>query len=150
MVRFTCDVGREHGSVDEANMRKFASVEFAVLDCDRFSVTKEHASQVSIRVHAGKVSGFAPSAAKLRMHRSWKAILILLREIRNHFAHNVQQIVLQILQIKRVRVVRALQHHHRTSRVMGNDCACSVFHAERGNALYHLFGDIMKRGNPAA
>ena len=77
-------------------------------------------------------------------------VLVFLREIGNQLAHDVQEIVLQVLQIEAVEVVRSLLHHDGAGGVMGRDAAGTVFDAGRSDDLPDFLRYVVKRGNPTS
>ena len=62
----------------------------------------------------------------LGVERTGMPVLMLLREIRNHLPHNVEQVVLEIFQIERIDVVGTFLHHDRAGGVVRRDAAGAV------------------------
>jgi hypothetical protein len=77
------------------------------------------------------------------------AVLMLLCKVRNHFTHDVKQIMLQKLKVKRIDIVRAFLYHNAAGGMMGRYAAGPVFYARSGNDIQHLFGDVVERGYPS-
>ena len=73
---------------------------------------------MAVRVHAGVIPGFLHIAAELGMDRAGMAVLVLFGKVGNHFAHDIQQIMLQVLQVERIDVVGALLNHDGTRGVV--------------------------------
>ena len=104
---------------------------------------------MAVGVHAGEVAGLTHVAAELGVDRAGMAILMLLGVVRDHLAHDVQQVVLQELQIEAVDVVGALLNHHGAGGVMGRDADRAVLDAGCLDNLNDLLGHVMERGHPA-
>ena len=84
----------------------------------------------------------------LQVDRTGMAVLMLLREIRNHFAHNVKQVMLKIFNIKGIDVMRALLNHDAACSMMRGQRTGAVFHAGRLNNFQDLLCHVVKRGDP--
>ena len=74
---------------------------------------------------------------------------MFLGKVGNHFAHDVQQIMLQILQVKAVNIVGTFLNHDRAGGVMRRHAGCAVFHAGLPDDFAHFLCYIMKGGNPS-
>ena len=77
-------------------------------------------------------------------------VLMLLSKIGDHLSHNVEKVVLKVLEVKRVDVVRALLDHNGAGGVVGNDSNGTVLNSR---ILYHfkdLFSDVVEGGDPAS
>ena len=97
--------------VDEVDVRELAAVENAVLDGHGLTAAEEDGAQVAVGVHAGVVARLIDVAAELRMDRTGMAVLVLLGEVGNHLAHDIEQIMLQVFQIERIDIVGAFLNH---------------------------------------
>ena len=84
------------------------------------------------------------------MERTGVTVLMLLLEIGNEFPHNVEQIVLQILEIETVDVVRAFLHHNRAGGVVRRDADRPVLHARRLDDLADLLRHVVEGGDPTS
>ena len=136
--------------VDEVNVRELAAVQNAVLDGHGLAAAEEHGAQMAVGVHAGVVARLIDVAAKLRMDGAGMAILMLLGEVGDHLAHDVEQVMLQVFQIERVDVMRALLDHDGASGVVGRDADRAVLDAGFLDDLDDLTGNVVEGGNPAA
>ena len=115
--------------VDEVDVRELAAVEDAVLDGHGLAAAEEYGTKMSVGVHAGVIARLVYIAAELRMDRAGMTVLMLLSEVRDHLAHDVQQIVLQVLQIEGIDVMRAFLDHDRAGGVMRSDADGTVLNA---------------------
>jgi len=131
-------------------MRKFAAVHFAGFDRKCFAAAEKTAAQVAVGIHAGVIARFVHIPAELRVDGAGMAVLVLLRVIRNHLAHNIQQVVLEVFQIKTVHIVGSFLHHHAAGGVVGRDAAGAVAYAGSRDNFPHFFGNIVKRRDPAS
>ena len=136
--------------VDEVDVCELAAIQNAVLDGHGLAAAEEDGAQVAVGVHAGVVARLIDIAAKLRMDGAGMAILMLLGEVRDHLAHDVEQIMLQVFQIERVDIVRALLDHDGAGGVVGRDADCAVLDAGFLDNLHNLTGNIVEGGDPAA
>lgn len=134
--------------VDEVDVGELAAVEDAVLDGHGLAAAEEDGAQVAVGVHAGVVARLIDIAAKLRMDGAGVTVLMLLGEVGDHLAHDVEQVVLQVFQIERVDVVGALLDHDGAGGVMGRDADRAVFDAGFLDDLNDLTGDIVEGGDP--
>ena len=130
-------------------MCELSAIQNAAHDGHCLTSSEEDRAQVSVGIHTGEVPRFVDVSAELRMNRSGMAVLMLLPKIRNQFAHDVQKIVLEILQIKRIDVVRTFLHHDRAGCVVGGDADGSVPDAGCLDNFNHFFRHVVKSGNPA-
>ena len=105
---------------------------------------------MTVGVHAGEVARLVHIAAELRMDGAGVAVLMLLGKIGDHLAHDVEQIMLQVFQIERVDIVRALLDHDGAGGVVRRDADCAVLDAGLLDDLNDLAGDIVEGGDPAA
>ena len=136
--------------VDEVDVREFAAVQNAVLDGHGFAAAEEHRTQVAIGVHARVVARLIDVTAELRMDGAGVTVLMLLGEVGDHLAHDVEQVVLQVFQIERVDVVGALLDHDGAGGVVGRDADRAVLDAGLLDDLDDLTGNVMEGGDPAA
>jgi len=134
--------------VDEVDVCELAAVQNAVLDGHGFAAAEEHRTQVAIGVHARVVARLIDVTAELRMDGAGVTVLMLLGEVGDHLAHDVEQVVLQVFQIERVDVVGALLDHDGAGGVMGRDADRAVFDAGFLDDLNDLTGDIVEGGDP--
>ena len=136
--------------VDEVDVRELAAVENAVLDGHGLTAAEEDGAQVAVGVHAGVVARLIDIAAKLRMDGTGMAVLMLLGEVGDHLAHDVEQIMLQVFQIERVDIVGAFLNHDGAGGVVRRDADRAVLDAGFLDDLNDLTGDIVEGGDPAA
>ena len=95
--------------VDEVDVCELAAIEDAVLDGHGLTAAEEDGAQVAVGVHAGVVARLIDIAAKLRMDGAGMAVLMLLGEVGDHLAHDVEQVVLQVFQIVRGKILNCLK-----------------------------------------
>ena len=136
--------------VDEVDVRELAAIENAVLDGHGLTAAEEDGAQVAVGVHAGVVARLIDVAAKLRMDGAGMAVLMLLGEVRDHLAHDVEQVVLQVFQIERVDIVGAFLDHDGAGGVVRRDADRAVLDAGLLDDLNDLAGNIVEGGDPAA
>ena len=136
--------------VDEVDVGELAAVENAVLDGHGLAAAEEDGAQVAVGVHAGVVARLIDIAAKLRVDRTGMAVLMLLGEVGDHLAHDVEQVMLQVFQIERVDVVGALLDHDGAGGVVRRDADRAVLDAGFLDDLDDLAGHVMEGGDPAA
>ena len=136
--------------VDEVDVRELAAIQNAVLDGHGLAAAEEDGAQMAVGVHAGVVARLIDIAAKLRMDGAGMAVLMLLGEVGDHLAHDVEQVMLQVFQIERVDVVGALLDHDGAGGVVGRDADRAVLDAGFLDDLNDLTGDIVEGGDPAA
>lgn len=136
--------------VDEIDVCELAAIQNAVLDGHGLAAAEEHGAQVAVGVHAGVVARLIDVAAELRVDGAGVAVLMLLGKVGDHLAHDVEQVMLQVFQIERVDVVRALLDHDGASGVVGRDADCAVLDAGLLDDLNDFTGDIVESGDPAA
>ena len=136
--------------VDEVDVGELAAVQNAVLDGHGLAAAEEDGAQMAVSVHAGVVARLIDVAAELRMDGAGVTVLMLLSKVGDHLAHDVEQIVLQVFQIERVDVVRALLDHDGAGGVVGRDADGAVLDAGFLDDLNDLAGDIVEGGDPAA
>jgi len=134
--------------VDEVDVREFAAVQNAVLDGHGLAAAEEDGAQMAVGVHAGVVARLIDIAAKLRMDGAGVTVLMLLGEVGDHLAHDVEQIMLQVFQIERVDVVGALLDHDGAGGVVRRDADRAVLDAGLLDDLNDLTGDIVEGGDP--
>ena len=134
--------------VDEVDVRELAAVENAVLDGHGLTAAEEDGAQVAVGVHAGVVARLIDIAAKLRVDRTGMAVLMLLGEVGDHLAHDVEQIMLQKLQIERIDIVGALLDHDGAGGVVRRDADRAVLDAGFLDDLNDLTGHVMEGGDP--
>ena len=136
--------------VDEVDVRELAAVENAVLDGHGLTAAEEDGAQVAVGVHTGEVARLIDIAAKLRMDGAGVTVLMLLGEVGDHLAHDVEQIMLQVFQIERVDIVGAFLNHDGAGGVVRRDADRAVLDAGFLDDLNDLTGDIVEGGDPAA
>ena len=136
--------------VDEVDVGELAAVEDAVLDGHGLAAAEEDGAQMAVGVHAGVIARLVHIAAELRVDGAGVAVLMLLGKIGDHLAHDVEQVMLQVFQIERVDVVRALLNHDGASGVVGRDADRAVLDAGLLDNLNDFTGNIVEGGNPAA
>ena len=74
------------------------------------------------------------------------AVLMFLGKVGDHLAHDVEQVVLEILNIEGVDIVGALLDHHGAGGVVGDDGADAIFDARLLDDLHHFAGNVVKGG----
>jgi hypothetical protein len=77
-------------------------------------------------------------------------VLMLLCKVGDHLAHDIKQVVLQVLQVEGVDIVRAFLNHNRAGGVVRNDGNGSVLNAGSLNDLDNLLGNVVEGGDPAS
>ncbi len=136
--------------VNEVDVRELAAVQNAVLDGHGLAAAEEDRAQMAVCVHAGVIARLIDVAAELRVDGAGVAVLMLLGKIGDHLAHDVEQVMLQVFQIERVDVMRALLDHDGASGVVGRDADRAVLDAGLLDNLNDFTGNIVEGGNPAA
>ncbi len=136
--------------VDEIDVCELAAIQNAVLDSHGLAAAEEDRAQMAVGVHAGVIARLIDVAAELRVDGAGVAVLMLLGKVGDHLAHDVEQVMLQVFQIERVDVVRALLDHDGASGVVGRDADCAVLDAGLLDDLNDFTGDIVESGDPAA
>lgn len=136
--------------VNEVDVCELAAVQNAVLDGHGLAAAEEDRAQMAVGVHAGVIARLIDVAAELRVDGAGVAVLMLLGKIGDHLAHDVEQVMLQVFQIERVDVVRALLDHDGASGVVGRDADRAVLDAGLLDNLNDFTGNIVEGGNPAA
>ena len=136
--------------VDEVDVCELAAIEDAILDGHRLAAAEEHGAQMTVGVHAGEVARLVHIAPELRMDRTGVAVLMLLGEVGDHLAHDVEQVVLQKFQIERIDVVRALLDHDGAGGVVRRDADRAVLDAGLLDDLNDLTGHVVEGGDPPA
>ena len=134
--------------VDEVDVGELAAIQNAVLDGHGLTAAEEDGAQVAVGVHAGVVARLIDVAAKLRMDGAGVTVLMLLGEVGDHLAHDVEQIMLQVFQIERVDVVGALLDHDGAGGVVRRDADRAVLDAGLLDDLDDLAGNIVEGGDP--
>ena len=86
--------------VDEVDVGELAAIQNAVLDGHGLAAAEEDRAQMTVGVHAGEVARLVHIAPELRVDRTGMAVLMLLGEVGDHLAHDVEQIMLQVFQIE--------------------------------------------------
>ena len=104
--------------VDEIDVCELAAIQNAVLDSHGLAAAEEDRAQMAVGVHAGVIARLIDVAAELRVDGAGVAVLMLLGKVGDHLAHDVEQVMLQVFQIERVDVVRALLNHDGASGVV--------------------------------
>ena len=136
--------------VDEIDVCELAAIQNAVLDSHGLAAAEEDRAQMAVGVHAGVIARLIDVAAELRVDGAGVAVLMLLGKVGDHLAHDVEQVMLQVFQIERVDVVRALLDHDGASGVVGRDADRAVLDAGLLDNLNDFTGNIVEGGNPAA
>lgn len=136
--------------VDEIDVCELAAIQNAVLDSHGLAAAEEDRAQMAVGVHAGVIARLVHIAAELRVDGAGVAVLMLLGKIGDHLAHDVEQVMLQVFQIERVDVMRALLDHDGASGVVGRDADRAVLDAGFLDDLDDLTGNVVEGGNPAA
>ena len=135
--------------VDEVDMGKLAAVQNTVLDGHGLAAAEENGAQVAVGVHGGVVAGLVNIAAELCVDGAGMAVVALVGVVGDHLAHDVQQVMLQVLQIEGVDIMRALLNHDRAGGVVGSDADSTVLNAGLLNNCHDLLGDVVESGDPA-
>lgn len=136
--------------VDEVDVREFAAVQNAVLDGHGLAAAEEDGAQMAVGVHAGVIARLVHIAAELCVDGAGMTVLMLLSEVGDHLAHDIEQVMLQVFQIERVDVVRALLDHDGASGVVGRDADRAVLDTGLLDDLDDFTGNVVEGGNPAA
>ncbi len=136
--------------VDEVDVGELAAIEDAVLDGHGLTAAEEDRAQMAVGVHAGVIARLIDVAAELRVDGAGVAVLMLLGKIGDHLAHDVEQVMLQKFQIKRVDIMGALLDHDGAGGVMRRDADRAVLDAGLLDDLDDLTGNIVEGGDPAA
>ena len=136
--------------VDEIDVCELAAIQNAVLDSHGLAAAEEDRAQMAVGVHASSWL-YDYQTIRLRyLGRTGVTVLMLLGKVGDHLAHDVEQVMLQVFQIERVDVVRALLDHDGASGVVGRDADCAVLDAGLLDDLNDFTGDIVESGDPAA
>ena len=135
--------------VDEVDVGELAAVKDAVLDRHRLAAAEEDAAEMAVGVHAREVAGLVDVAAELRVDRAGVAVLVLFLEVGNELAHDVEQVVLEVLEVERVDVVRAFLNHDGAGRVVRGDADGAVLDARGGDDFADFLRDVVEGGDPA-
>ncbi len=80
--------------VNEVDVREFAAVKNAVLDGHGFASAEEYGTEVTVGIHGGEVAGLVNVAAELWVGRTGMTVLMLLCEVGDHLAHDVEKVML--------------------------------------------------------
>ena len=112
--------------VNEVDMSELAAVQLAVLNGQSFASAEQNGTEVTVSIHTGVVTGLVYVAAELSVNRTGMTVLMLNLEIGNQLAHNVKQVMLQVLEIERIDIVRALLNHNGTGGVVSSNTAGTV------------------------
>ena len=91
--------------VNEVNVSKLTAVKNAVLDGHSLASAEEYATEMSVGIHGGVVTGLIYVSAELRVDRAGVTVLMLLCKVGDHFSHNVEKVVLEILKIEGIDIV---------------------------------------------
>lgn len=134
--------------VDEVDVREFAAVQNAVLDGHGLAAAEEDGAQMAVGVHAGVIARLVHIAAELCVDGAGMTVLMLLSEVGDHLAHDIEQVMLQVFQIERVDIMGAFLDHDRAGGVVGRDADRAVFDAGFLDDLNDLTGDIVEGGDP--
>ena len=136
--------------VDEVNVSEFTAVQNAVLNGHGLAAAEEYGAEVTVGVHGGVVAGLVYVAAELSVDRTGMTVVTFVSVIGDQLTHNVEQVVLQILQIERVNVVGALLNHYGASGVVRSDTNSAVLDTGCLYDLNDLFGYVVEGGDPAS
>ena len=136
--------------VDEVDVREFAAVQNAVLDGHGLAAAEEDGAQMAVGVHAGVIARLVHIAAELCVDGAGMTVLMLLSEVGDHLAHDVEQVMLQVFQIERVDIMGAFLDHDRAGGVVGRDADRAVLDAGLLDNLDDLTGNVVEGRNPAA
>ena len=136
--------------VDEVDVSEFAAIQLAVLDGHGLAAAEEDRAQVAIGIHGGVVAGLVNIAAELCVDGAGMTIVAFVDVVGDQITHDVQQVMLQVLQIEGVEVVGALLDHDGAGGVVGNDCDGTVHNAGILNDLHNFLGNVVESGDPAA
>ena len=136
--------------VDEVDVSEFATIQLAVLNGHGLAAAEEAGTQVAIGVHGGEVTGLVNIAAELSVNGAGVTVVALVDIVGDQTAHDVQQVVLQVLQVEGVEVMRALLDHDGAGGMVRNDAHSAVDDAGLGNDLHDVGGDVMEGGDPTA
>ena len=136
--------------VNEVDVCELAAIQNAVLDGHGLTAAEEDGAQMAVGVHAGVVARLIDVAAELRMDRAGVTVLMLLGEVGDHLAHDVEQIMLQVFQIERIDIVGALLDHDGAGGVVRRDADRAVLDAGLLDDLDDLAGHVVEGGDPAA
>ena len=136
--------------VDEVDVCELAAIQNAVLDSHGLAAAEEDRAQMAVGVHAGVIARLIDVAAELRVDGAGMTVLMLLGEVGDHLAHDVEQVVLQVFQIERIDIVGALLDHDGAGGVMGRDADRAVLDAGFLDDLDDLTGNVVEGGDPAA
>lgn len=112
--------------VDEVDVREFAAVQNAVLDGHGLAAAEEDGAQMAVGVHAGVIARLVHIAAELCVDGAGMTVLMLLSEVGDHLAHDIEQVMLQVFQIERVDIMGAFLDHDRAGGVVGRDADRAV------------------------
>ena len=136
--------------VDEVDVREFAAVQNAILDGHGLAAAEEDGAQMAVGVHAGVIARLVHIAAELCVDGAGMTVLMLLSEVRDHLAHDIEQVMLQVFQIERVDIMGAFLDHDRAGGVVGRDADRAVLDTGLLDDLDDFTGNVVEGGNPAA
>lgn len=136
--------------VDEIDVCELAAVQNAVLDSHGLAAAEEDGAQVAVGVHAGVIARLVHIAAELCVDGAGMTVLMLLSEVGDHLAHDIEQVMLQVFQIERVDIMGAFLDHDRAGGVVGRDADRAVLDTGLLDDLDDFTGNIVEGGNPAA
>lgn len=136
--------------VDEVDVREFAAVQNAVLDGHGLAAAEEDGAQMAVGVHAGVIARLVHIAAELCVDGAGMTVLMLLSEVGDHLAHDIEQVMLQVFQIERVDIMGAFLDHDRAGGVVGRDADRAVLDTGLLDDLDDFTGNVVEGGNPAA
>ncbi len=136
--------------VDEVNVSELTAVKNAVLDGHGLASAEEAGTKVTVGVHRGEVTGFVYESTELSVDRAGMTVVTLISVVGNHLSHDVEKVVLEILEIERINVVRALLNHYRAGGVVRSDTNGTVLNAGLLNDLDDLACYVVEGGDPAS
>ena len=142
--------GADMVPVDEVDVREFAAVQNAVLDGHGLAAAEEDGAQMAVGVHAGVIARLVHIAAELCVDGAGMTVLMLLSEVGDHLAHDIEQVMLQVFQIERVDIMGAFLDHDRAGGVVGRDADRAVLDTGLLDDLDDFTGNVVEGGNPAA
>jgi len=136
--------------VDEVNVSELTTVKNAVLDSHSFASAEEAGTKVSVGVHRSEIAGLVYESAKLRVDRTGMTVLMLLSKVGDELSHNVEKVVLKVLEVKRIDVVRAFLNHYGAGGVVRCDANGSVLNTGLSNDLEDVAGYVVEGGDPTS
>ena len=136
--------------VDEVDVSEKTEVELTVLDGKGFASAKEYTAEVTVGIHGGVVTGLVYVSTVLSVDGTGMTILMLLSEVGDHLSHDVEKVVLEVLEIEGIDIVRALLNHNGAGGVVRNDSNGTVLNTGVLNHLKDFLSDVVEGGDPAS